>query len=132
VDRLQLDLQPQEATTVNVSMDPCYKKDLQSCNIKQRLVVTYLDNPQKDGIDLIADIQFPNLEFETHTVDFGSALTDTTRRQTVMVTNTSKAVVQYCWTFVKQDFTELNATGTSARASLQDSHSQKSNAWCAS
>ena len=97
------ELAPEEALTVNITMDPSSKSDLQSLTARQRLQVTYSDNPQKDGVDLVADMQFPNLRLETQSVEFGSVLTDTTKWCSVTATNTSNAVVEYSWVFIKEE-----------------------------
>ena len=47
--------------------------------------MVYTDNPQKDSVDLLATLDFPNLQFETSSVEFGSVLMDTTKRVSVKV-----------------------------------------------
>eukprot|EP00798_Chlamydomonas_sp_ICE-L_P006741 gene6741-3411_t len=89
VDRPQVTLAVDEATTVNVSCDPVSKGDSVSALIKQKLKVEYTDNPQKDAVDLIAKIDFPNLKFESQSIEFGSCLADTTHRKAIRVTNCS-------------------------------------------
>jgi hypothetical protein len=115
------ELQPEEAITVNVTLDPCSRRDLLSLTARQRLAIAYTDNPQKDGIDLQADMQFPNLQFETQSVEFGSVLTDTTKWHSVTVTNTSRAEVEYSWVFVKEEV-DLGAWQGSCRCAQTMHH----------
>ncbi|EFJ42226.1 hypothetical protein VOLCADRAFT_67248 [Volvox carteri f. nagariensis] len=101
VDRSSWTLEVEESGTVNVTFDPNFKEDLQSIQTRTKLQVLYVDNPQRDAVDLHGDIDFPNLSFENHTIDFGSVLLDTTRRVPVRVTNTSNVDVVYSWAWDK-------------------------------
>lgn len=51
-------------------------------------------------------IDFPNLDFETTNVEFGSCLSDTTRRIPVNITNTSNVDVVYTWAWDKESMKE--------------------------
>ena len=97
IDCAVLQLDVDEAVTVNIMLDPGFKGDLQSIVVPQKLRVEYTDNPQKDAIDLVARIDYPNLSFESSRVEFGSCLSDTTRRVPVRVTNCSAVDVVYSW-----------------------------------
>lgn len=97
IDCASMQLDVDEGATVNVMVDPGFKGDLQSIVVAQKLRVDYIDNPQKDAIDLVASIDFPNLSFESTKVEFGSCLSDTTRRVPVQVTNCSAVDVVYNW-----------------------------------
>lgn len=68
-----------------------------SHSVKERLSVSYKDNTQKDGIDLLACIHFPNLIFDTKAVHFGAVLNNTVKRVPIAVTNTGKLPVDYSW-----------------------------------
>jgi len=59
-----LSLQPGEGATVVVAFDPNYKRDLHSHLAKQKLAVSYTDNPQTDALELIGEVEFPNLVVE--------------------------------------------------------------------
>lgn len=74
--------------------------------MRTKLQVAYTDNPQRDSVDMHADIDFPNLVFETTNIDFGSVLLDTTRRVPVRVTNTSNVDVVYTWAWDKTSVQE--------------------------
>ncbi|PNH08880.1 Hydrocephalus-inducing protein [Tetrabaena socialis] len=114
VDRTTWSLDLEESGTVNVTFDPNFKDDLQSLQTRTKLQIVYADNPQRDAVDLHGDIDFPNLAFETTTVDFGSVLLDTTRRVPVRVVNSSNVDVVYSWAWDKGSVQEE----TSSIASL--------------
>lgn len=106
VDRAQLQLGQFESATVNVTFDPNFKGDLGSGVAKQKMAIVYADNPQRDTVDLTGVMEFPNLAFETQTVEFGSCLSDTTRRVPVRITNTSPVEVVYSWAWDKESMKE--------------------------
>ncbi len=74
--------------------------------VPQKLRVEYSDNPQRDSVDLVARLDFPNLAFETTKVEFGSVLSDTTRRIPVKITNSSNVDVVYKWMWEADSFKE--------------------------
>lgn len=59
------------------------------------------DHPQRDTLELVSDIHYPNLVFETQEVDFGAVLNDTERRVIVEATNPSTVPVRFQWVFVE-------------------------------
>ena len=81
---------------------PC-RQDLRSQTVRQKLQITYADNPQRTSVDLLGVIEFPNLILATQSVDFGCCLTDTMQRTTVQLTNPGLVPVEYCWVWSKQD-----------------------------
>lgn len=74
-----------------------------SQTVKQRCLISYPDNPQKDYLELAGIINFPNLAFDTKTVDFGCVLMDSMRRISVGVMNPSSVPVEYSWSWISQD-----------------------------
>lgn len=51
-------------------------------------------------------VDFPNLAFETTSVEFGSCLSDTTRRVPVQITNTANVTVVYSWAWDAESLQE--------------------------
>lgn len=51
-------------------------------------------------------MDFPNLAFETTSVEFGSCLSDTTRRVPVQITNTANVTVVYSWAWDAESLQE--------------------------
>lgn len=110
LDAYEFTLEVGGSAVVNVSLDPLYRDDRQSHVAEGRLSAIYKDHPRRDGVPLIADINFPNLAFERTKIDFGCVLNDTTSSQVVRVTNTSKSTVDMNWTFVEDSETALAAS----------------------
>jgi len=95
-------LKPGESTDVAVEFDPMYKDTRQSHLVESQLSINYRGHPQKDSIKLSGDIIFPNLEFETKSVNFGCILNDSRKTIRFKVTNTSKVVATYEWCFLEE------------------------------
>ena len=96
-------LAPGQSVSLFVEFDPLYRDDLFSHSSDKHLVVSYRGHPQKDTIQLHADILFPNLTFDTTVVNFGCVLNDTAKKNVVKVTNVSKLEASYEWIFLEQD-----------------------------
>lgn len=97
-----LSLQPGEAAEVGVSFAPTYRGDLASHTARQRCLISYPDNPQRDWLDLTGIIEFPNLVFDTTSIDFGCVLMDSMKRVSVHVSNPGTRPVRYSWSWLKQ------------------------------
>lgn len=97
-----LSLQPGESAAILVSFDPNYRGDQTSHTVKQRCLISYPDNPQKDWLDLTGIIEFPNLVFDTQSIDFGCVLMDSMKRMAVQVTNPGTRPVRFSWSWLKQ------------------------------
>ena len=99
IDTYEFKLMPNETTTVNVSFDPGYRDDRVSHVAESALTAVYREHPNRDKVPLIGEINFPNLQFDYTTVDFGTVLNDTTQTVSVKVTNISKIDTDLSWTF---------------------------------
>ncbi len=95
-------LQPGESTDLQVDFDPLYQDNKQSHVIESQLAVAYRGHPQKDSLTLTGDIIFPNLDFDSKTVNFGCILNDSYKTIKVKLTNSSKVVVTYEWVFLEE------------------------------
>lgn len=95
-------LQPGDSASITFSFDPDFHHDLVSQTVKQRCLISYTDNPQKDWLDVSGVIDFPNLLFHTTSVDFGCVLMDSMRRVSVGLANPGKVPVEYSWSWVSQ------------------------------
>ena len=63
---------------------------------------------------MIGEINFPNLQFDYTTIDFGTVLNDTTQTVSVKVTNISKIDTDLSWTFeADEESARKKATATS-------------------
>lgn len=68
----------------------------ESC-CRRKLEVTFEGNPQRDSIDLLGSINYPNTSVSRAEIDFGSVLNDTHKMVEADITNTSEVPVKYRW-----------------------------------
>eukprot|EP01062_Namystynia_karyoxenos_P075960 TRINITY_DN7388_c0_g1_i1.p1 TRINITY_DN7388_c0_g1~~TRINITY_DN7388_c0_g1_i1.p1 ORF type:complete len:3850 (+),score=1433.28 TRINITY_DN7388_c0_g1_i1:116-11551(+) len=127
IDKTDYVLKEHESCTVYVEFDAGYRKDRVSHKLKTKLSIAYKEHPQRESIDLIADVHFPNVSLEhapaaagdapphpaqqqqqqsdkpekpgRPTVDFGCVMHETERRAFMTIMNTSKVAAKYSWVF---------------------------------
>jgi hypothetical protein len=114
LDVWECSLAPQESITVNVGFDPGYRNDRQTHNVVGKITCVYRDHPQKDTIEILGEINFPNLDFEFTLIDFGCILNDTTKSVVVKVKNCSKVHTAFQWAFC-EDEDEMRLAATAKR-----------------
>lgn len=103
LDCWEATLQPQERVDFNVEFYPGYKEDYTCRVINGKVIIVYTEHPQKDSVELVGDISFPNLTFETTKIDFGCTLNDTQKAISMVITNISKVDTSFQWVFVDDD-----------------------------
>ncbi|XP_072135349.1 hydrocephalus-inducing protein homolog isoform X2 [Mobula birostris] len=86
-----------------IQFDPSYKNDLYTREAEEVLSIQYSEHPHVDYVSLRGVVNFPNLHFETTTVDFGCILNDTEMVHHVTMTNCSPLLVRYRWSFLSDD-----------------------------
>ncbi|KAF4655034.1 hypothetical protein FOL46_008426, partial [Perkinsus olseni] len=84
-----VNLDPEASATVEVDFDPSYKVDRQCAVLKQNISITYRDHPQKDSLEAIGEVVFPNLSFERAELDFGAVLNRTVTEKQVLLNTIS-------------------------------------------
>ena len=72
--------------------------------LRRKIAVVYADASQTD-LELVGEVCFPNLQYDIAAVEFGSVLNDTTARQVVIMTNTSKVDAAFHWQFAEMELT---------------------------
>ncbi|GAB9466133.1 Hydrocephalus-inducing [Globisporangium polare] len=107
-------LQPGEQVDFNVEFYPGFKDDHLCRVINGKIVITYTGHPQKDSVDLLGDISFPNLSFESSKIEFGCTLNDTQKAIPISVTNVSKVDTTFRWVFI-EDEKEARALATAKK-----------------
>ncbi|GMF15729.1 unnamed protein product [Phytophthora fragariaefolia] len=107
-------LQPGDKVDLNVEFYPGFKDDYTCRVINGKVLVSYTGHPQKDSVELVGDINFPNLSFETTKVDFGCTLNDTQKSICLNVTNVSKVDTSFRWVFI-EDEKEALSTATAKK-----------------
>lgn len=103
LDCWEASLQPREQVEFNVEFYPGYKEDYTCRVINGKVLIVFTEHPQKDSVELVGDISFPNLSFETTKVDFGCTLNDTQKAVSMMITNVSKVDTSFRWVFIEDD-----------------------------
>lgn len=98
-----LSLQPDDSASIAIGFDPNFRSDLKSQTVKQRCLISYLDNPQRDYLDLTGNICFSNLSFDTDTIDFGCVLMDSIQRVPVVLSNPGCIPVEYNWSWTAEE-----------------------------
>ena len=103
--------------TVAVDFDPGYRRDKQSHVAEGKLVAVYQNHARRDHVELIGDINYPNLSVEFASVEFGCILNDTTKSVLVKVANVSKIPCALAWSFLAdEDAGAMEASGGKAAA----------------
>lgn len=54
----------------------------------------------KEVIELVGELCFPNLKFDTNIINFGAILNDTTKKISIFMKNISEMPVAYEWAFL--------------------------------
>lgn len=72
----------------------------------------YQGHPRRDHVDLIGDINYPNIDLEYSKIDFGCILNNTTKSMTVKISNTSKIDCALSWAFVQDEESEKAAASS--------------------
>ena len=87
---------------MDISFDASYPGDMVSrkyANATNKLFISYREHPQKDGVKLCAETEFPNLVITPSEGAFGCLLNDSQATLTMMLTNPSAVDACYSWSF---------------------------------
>jgi hypothetical protein len=110
IEPTDMDLAPGELQTLRISFDPMYRSNKISEKMKQSVTVVYNMgpkvvpknerapqgvHPKKATLDLLGDINFPNIKLDKSEVKFGAVLNDTSKRIKVKCTNESKIAANF-------------------------------------
>eukprot|EP01041_Mallomonas_annulata_P003640 gene3640-7257_t len=96
-------LSPGQSVDVTVEFLPFYRDDKTSHFVDKLLSIVYRGHPQKDSIQLKAEVIYPNLQFDRTDITFGCVLNETTKSILVKVTNWSKVDAAFHWYFLEDD-----------------------------
>uniref|UniRef100_H2XZ27 Hydin adenylate kinase-like domain-containing protein n=1 Tax=Ciona intestinalis TaxID=7719 RepID=H2XZ27_CIOIN len=98
--QLEINLAISQELEITVRFDPAFKDDLVSRVAEGEVKISYKEHPHMDSVKLKGEVNFPNLDFDKSTIDFGCILNDTEVARYVDITNTSPLPVAYRWSFV--------------------------------
>jgi hydrocephalus-inducing protein len=85
------------------------KQDRLSDSITGKLAITHANHPHKDLVQLQGEVAFPNLQILPPNIDFGCILNDTNKKKYLVLTNISEMPVNYEWSFLEEEPSQLNA-----------------------
>ena len=68
-----------------------------------KLQIIHQDHPQKDNIDLFGEVCFPNIQLESNIINFGSILSETSKKVQFNIKNISQMGLNYEWTFLEDE-----------------------------
>ena len=72
-----------------------------------KLQITHKGHPQKDHVELIGEVCYPNLDINPPNIGFGCILNDTSKKQYLTMTNVSEMICTYDWSFLEEEVTSL-------------------------
>ena len=98
-----------EPEKVSIDFDPGMKQDRLSDNISGKLMISHANHPHKDTVNLKGEVCFPNLQILPPNIEFGCILNDTSKKKFLVLTNVSKMPVNYEWSFLEEEQSNLNA-----------------------
>lgn len=90
-------IQPDEVRDVIVSFNPIYKNNYISENVSENIIIHYKGLTQTDTIPVTARIVFPNIQFKTNSIDFGSIMNYQSKSEIIELINAESVSVDYKW-----------------------------------
>ena len=100
------ELSAYKKVTARLDFDPTYNTAKLTCSEKRQLKVKHSKHPFPEAIDVVGIFNFPNLELETHEINFGAVLNDTSKKVVMRMKNVSKMNVEYQWSFMEDEMRE--------------------------
>jgi hypothetical protein len=85
---------------VPISFDPTHNLSRISIREEAKLWISYKEHPQKDFVELISEVYFPNLGFSESSIHFGCIQNNVEVVKSFEMTNTSLLPVAYEWYFL--------------------------------
>eukprot|EP01116_Phalansterium_solitarium_P008376 TRINITY_DN2221_c1_g1_i5.p1 TRINITY_DN2221_c1_g1~~TRINITY_DN2221_c1_g1_i5.p1 ORF type:complete len:1262 (+),score=576.09 TRINITY_DN2221_c1_g1_i5:84-3869(+) len=105
--RLEHTLQPGELVELEAHFQPNGLRHEQlSGKTQSHVSIVYRDHPQKDVIQLLGVLNFPNLTFQPGAIDFGCVQRLTDRRVPLLMKNDGIINVEYSWSFLSDEETD--------------------------
>lgn len=93
---------------INIDFDPGAQNDRLSDILSGKLTISHEKHNHKDYVNLSGQLCFPNLNIVPPNIDFGCILNDTSKKKYLVLTNPSKMAVNYEWSFLEEEQTNLN------------------------
>ena len=102
-----LTLPPGNMESISIDFDPGMRQDRISGESVSKLSIIHKGHPQKDHVELIGEVCYPNLSINPSNIEFGCILNDTSKKKYITMTNASEMVCAYDWSFLEEEITSL-------------------------
>ncbi|CAG5085222.1 Oidioi.mRNA.OKI2018_I69.PAR.g10844.t1.cds [Oikopleura dioica] len=96
-------LSPGQTVEVNVVFHTGFQKHYRSSQTISQLLIDYKDHPSKDVVELVGELNFPNIEFNHADINFGPIRNGTEKAAVVTMSNKSPMTTEYRWWFEIDD-----------------------------
>ena len=121
VDQSDFSLKRGESAAVTVCFDAAYRGDRVSHKTAAKIIVSFANHGQKDTVNLVGEVTYPNLTMDMQSVDFGCILNDTEQRRILTISNSSSVPATYTWVFEDDNVNRVEGTSKkSAKNAAQD------------
>ncbi|RKP17543.1 hypothetical protein ROZALSC1DRAFT_24102, partial [Rozella allomycis CSF55] len=101
-------LLPKEEEKLKVCFDPNFIDTKESYEQSGKIFVAYKDHPQKDTIELMGKVCYPNISVSVSSLDLGCVEPAIEARKKFTITNTGVLPVEYDWSFEIEEDYEIN------------------------
>lgn len=88
-------LNPGEEESIMIGFKPSIQQNLYSTSYSGVLHIRYREHPQKDKVQLKGHLNFPNLQFSQHSLDFGCLPLDYRAHQDIVLVNPTPLPVTF-------------------------------------
>ncbi|KAJ7536387.1 hypothetical protein O6H91_12G067600 [Diphasiastrum complanatum] len=99
VSQLDWTLNPSESALIEIRLESNQINSRQSMIIHEKLDILYTGTLERGSVDLVAEINYPNLHLDSDHIDFGCVFENTCKRQYLQLKNISSLEVRYAWSF---------------------------------
>lgn len=90
-----INLNPEKEENVTIGFKPPFQQNSHSTSYSGVLHIRYQEHPQKDKVQLKGHLNFPNLQFSQHTLDFGCTPLDYQAHREIVLVNPTPLPVTF-------------------------------------
>ncbi|CAG5111155.1 Oidioi.mRNA.OKI2018_I69.chr2.g5489.t1.cds [Oikopleura dioica] len=94
---------PGQTVEVNVVFHTGFQKHYRSSKTISQLLIDYKDHPSQDVVELVGELNFPNIEFNHADINFGPIRNGAEKAAVVTMSNKSPMTTEYRWWFEIED-----------------------------
>ena len=101
INKDSFSLIPGRSAVLKIDFDPSLKADRVSGFSRNKLQIVHVDHPQRDYINLLGEVCFPNLKVESNLINFGSIMNETSKTISLNIQNVGEMPLTYDWSFLE-------------------------------